>query len=154
MKIQALVNPENRGKDGLADIRIRTEEGLEHQLDLPFGDLHRRCGLPSPLALDLVITASLCYTVDKTVPRSVAGDGWTRDLHVSLPVSAPKLWTSVGEDLSKTLTFLTGDEWHLYFHKSPTALFVPPKGNPLPLPVPLSSRPESGLPLLRTSRSG
>jgi 7-cyano-7-deazaguanine synthase in queuosine biosynthesis len=73
--------------------------------------------------------------VDKTVPRSSTENGWTRELEVSVPVSEPKAWSKVADELAETLCFLTGDEWTLSFRKAEEALFVPPKGEPLPLPV-------------------
>jgi len=133
MKITACISPNERCRDGLADIRIQAENGLSYQLDLPFGDLYQRCGVPSVRALDLLITASICYVVDKTVPRSSSDNAWTRALQVSVPVSEPKAWSKIADDLAGTLSFLTGDQWALSFRKAETALFVPPKGNMLPL---------------------
>jgi 7-cyano-7-deazaguanine synthase in queuosine biosynthesis len=135
MKIDAVINSEERALDGLADIHVRHENGQDYQLDLPFGDLYQRCGVPSLRILDLLVTASICYVVDKTVPRSSADNGWTRELEVSVPVSEPKEWSKVADELAETLCFLTGDEWTLSFRKTEEALFVPPKGEPLPLPV-------------------
>jgi len=133
MRIETFVNSACRMRDGLADIRVRTEDGQEHQMDLPFGDLYRRCGLPSSMALDLLITASICYMIDKTVPRASAIDGWTRELQVRLPVSDPQCWAQVGEELARTLTFLTGDLWSLEFFSTPQPMFQDPEGNRLPL---------------------
>lgn len=134
MKIDASVNPKNRARDGLADIRIHHDDGREFELDLPFGDLYRRCRVPSARALDLLITASTCYIVDKTVPRGASDDCWSRKLLVSIPVSEPAPWSKVAGDLSETLSFLTGDEWSISFKKAGCSLFEPPKGN-VPLPV-------------------
>lgn len=135
MKISGYIKPEKRASDGLANICIKHDNDQEYQLDLPFADLYRRCGLPSNRVLDLLVTAGLCYIVDKTVSRSLAENGWTRELEVDIPVSEPKVWSRVAAGLSRTLTFLTGDEWSLSFHKAEEHLFEPPKGKPLPLPV-------------------
>ena len=132
MKLEAILNGVTRMEDGLADIRLRDESGQEHQLDMPMGDLVRRCGVPSPVALDLLVTASLCYCADKTVPRGKASDGWTRELDLNLPVSDPGLWASVEGALSQTLTFLTGDLWNLCFYRAPQGLFERPSQRPLP----------------------
>jgi hypothetical protein len=132
MKIDAVLNGTARMEDGLADIRIRDENEQEHQLDLPAGELFRRCGVPSPVALDLLITASLCYITDKTVPRWMESDGWARELDLTLPVSEPDRWASVAETFSQTLSFLTGDVWHLHFYQAPHALFERPTQRPLP----------------------
>jgi hypothetical protein len=128
MMIDAYVNAGGRSRDGLADIRVRSEQDQEYQLDLPFDDLYRRCGVPNARALDLLITASICYVVDKIVPRTVAANGWTRELQVNVPVSDPKIWSEVADQLTETLTFLTGDEWSLSFHQAEESLFDPPKG--------------------------
>jgi 7-cyano-7-deazaguanine synthase in queuosine biosynthesis len=139
MKLEAILNGTARMDDGLADIRLRDEADQEHQLDLPFGELFRRFGMPNPIALDLVITASLCYLVDKTVPRQSAPDNWTRSLDVTLPVSEPKRWFPVADELSQALTFLTGDIWQLHFHQSSHALFEPPAQKPLPVIAPANA---------------
>src|SRR5579862_669878 len=133
MKLDVFENPAARAADGLADIRIRNEAGQEVQLDLPFRDLYRRCGLPSQTALDLLLVAGCCYVIDKTVARSVAStDGWTRTLEVSMPVSDPTLWVAA-EDLSKALTFLTGDTWHLSFTQREQPAFIAPAKEPTPM---------------------
>lgn len=140
MKIDAFVNTEGRAKDGLAEIRIRHESGQEYQLDLPFHDLYARCGVPSARALDLLITASTCYVVDKTIPRSSSDNAWTRNLRVTLPVSEPKIWSKVASELAEALGFLTGDEWSLSFKKAQGALFEPPNGETrLPLALGVKS---------------
>ena len=139
MKIEAALNGTARADDGLADLRIRDEDGQEHQLDFPIGELVRRCGVPSPVALDLLITASLCYITDKTVPRRPAFDRWTRNLDLSLPVSEPDRWTPVADALSQTLSFLTGDVWHLHFYQTPHALFERPTQRPLPEIAPIDA---------------
>jgi 7-cyano-7-deazaguanine synthase in queuosine biosynthesis len=135
MKINAVINSEKRALDGLADIHVLHENGQDYQLDLPFRDLYQRCGVPSLRALDLLVTASVCYVVDKTVMRSSAENGWTRELEVSVPVSEPKAWSKVAGELAETLSFLTGDEWTMSFRKAEGELFEPPKGKPLPLQV-------------------
>lgn len=84
-------------------------------LDLPFADLFKKFGHPDPVALDLLIVASICYLVDKTVPRSAASDGWTREIDLELPVSDPGKWGAVRDDLQTALRFLTGDAWRLSF---------------------------------------
>jgi 7-cyano-7-deazaguanine synthase in queuosine biosynthesis len=139
MKLESTLNSTARMNDGLADIRLRDETEQEHQLDLQFGELFRRFGMPNPVALDLVITAGLCYLVDKTVPRQSAPDNWTRSLDVTLPVSEPNRWFPLADKLSQALTFLTGDIWQLHFYQSPHALFEPPAQKPLPVIAPANA---------------
>jgi hypothetical protein len=133
MKLTVTVNVAARAGDGLADIHVCSESGQDHQLDLPFREVYERCGVPNATALDLLLTASLCYVIDKTVARREAGDGWTRELEVALPVSDPQRFVAVAEDLSQTLGFLTGDVWHLQFFESPVPLFEVPAKPKLPL---------------------
>jgi len=133
MKIETIVKSDTRFRDGLADIRIKTELGQEHQLDLPFRDMYRRCGVPSRRALDLLIVAGVCYIIDKTVSRADAADGWTRQLEISIAVSDTEPWKLVSRELAETLTFLTGDVWVLDFYQSPVPLFEVPESGSEPL---------------------
>jgi len=129
MKLQASINPKGERRDGLADIQVQSESGAQYQLDLPFRDLYRRCGPPNPIALDLLITAGSCYVIDKTIPRSSADDGWTRDIDATLTVSDAQKWEPLSGDLAEMLTFLTGDNWNLHFCQTPVPLFQPPKAS-------------------------
>jgi 7-cyano-7-deazaguanine synthase in queuosine biosynthesis len=128
MKIEIHVDPSKRREDGLAAISIRVPAlKLDYDLDLPFKRLYERCSVPDPLVLDFLITASLCYVIDKVVPRSSAVDNWTRELEVEFPVSTPDAWASISGDLETTLGFLTGDLWQVSFHKSETGFFWLPR---------------------------
>ncbi len=116
MNIVATAHPMRRQSDGFVSVTVRAPElQLTRNLDMSFEDLRRFCGWRDPLALDLLLVASLCYVVDKMVERKSAADCWTRELNVTLPVSAPDHWQSAASQLSETLTFLTGDIWNLTF---------------------------------------
>jgi 7-cyano-7-deazaguanine synthase in queuosine biosynthesis len=124
MNVEIVVSKGRRHEDGLAAISVRVPDlGTEFDLDLPFKKLQERCGVPDYLTLDLLITASLCYVIDKVVPRSSAEDRWTRDLEVTFPVSAPEQWEGVARDFETALRFLTGDTWQVSFRKHEAAFF-------------------------------
>lgn len=124
MNVEIVVDKANRREDGLAVISVRVPDlGAEYDLDLPFKNIYERCGVPDYLSLDLLITAGLCYVIDKVVPRSAAEDRWTRELEVTFPVSAPEQWEKVARDFESALSFLTGDIWRLSFRKHEAAFF-------------------------------
>ena len=127
MNINIRVNELNRGEDGLAQLIASVPAlGLQYNLDLPFGELHARCGIPDETNLDFLLIASLVYVIDKIVPRSSAFDVWTRELEMELPVSEPSKWQKVAKDLNETLGFLTGDIWQLSFRQRSENLFQRP----------------------------
>src|ERR1035437_198785 len=88
---------------------------------------------PSQTAIDLLHLAVVIYTADLRIWRGYsAGDNWTRDILVHLPVSDPELWIKSKQTLLDLLSFLTGDEWDIHFRtKVPTS--EPKYGKPLPL---------------------
>lgn len=124
MNIEIGTDPSRRHEDGLAAISVRVPDlKLDYDLDLPFTKLYQRCGVPDAVTLDFLLLASLCYVIDKIVPRKSALDNWTRELEVEFPVSSPEVWQRVVGDLETALCFLTGDEWQMSFRKSDSALF-------------------------------
>lgn len=127
MNIEIGIDPSRRRKDGLAAISIRVPDmKLDYDLDLPFTKLYQRCRVPDAVTLDFLLLASLCYVIDKVVPRKSALDRWTREFAVEFPVSSPEVWERVVGDLETALRFLSGDEWEVSFRKSTSALFRPP----------------------------
>ena len=74
--------------------------------------------VPSETAVDLGILAAVITAADTRISRSVdAQDGWTREIDLYLPVEDPVRWESVGPLLARTLKFLTGDHWRLFFRE-------------------------------------
>lgn len=71
--------------------------------------------LPSRNAADFLLIAATVYSLDKIVLRSEAFNAWTRDFHVTIPVSEPLLWTSASDSLNACVSFLTGDTWTFHF---------------------------------------
>ena len=71
---------------------------------------------PSERAIDLVLLAALVNAGDTRVSRSInAQDGWTREIDLYLPVSAPEVWTKERQSITALLKFLTGDRWRVFF---------------------------------------
>lgn len=125
IKIHPISN--KRHEDGLMAISIHIPElDLNYNLDLPFRGLYERCGIPDLITLDFLLVASLCYVIDKIVPRSNTPDHWTREFEVEFPVSSSKIWGEVVHNLEKTLRFLTGDEWRISFYEPDFAFFRRP----------------------------
>ena len=71
---------------------------------------------PSDRGIDLVLLAALVTAGDTRVSRSInAQDGWTREIDLYVPVSAPEAWNGVRMDIEALLKFLTGDRWRVFF---------------------------------------
>ena len=70
----------------------------------------------SERAIDWVVLAALINAGDTRVSRSInAQDGWTREIDLYVPVSAPKVWNNEKRHLETLLKFLTGDRWRVFF---------------------------------------
>ena len=128
MKLTISVDGGDRGRHGLASMSIKSR-GLDQDyvLDLPFRDVYRRFGPPKSVMLDFALIASLCYAIDKVVPRWTAEDNWTRQLEVDFPVSDAAVWEPARDALARALSFLSGDQWAVSFRTSRTPLFVAPE---------------------------
>lgn len=74
--------------------------------------------LPAP-ALDLYRLATAVFACDVRMPRTTAFDGWTRHIHLSLPVADLVLWSTVAPRIVELLRYLSGDEWELEFRAQP-----------------------------------
>ena len=66
---------------------------------------YRKLGIQSvsPICEDLYILALSIFAADKRISRSSATDGWTRKLHLSIPVIEYIRWNSVRTDLEKNV---------------------------------------------------
>jgi 7-cyano-7-deazaguanine synthase in queuosine biosynthesis len=80
-------------------------------------DQLRALGLrPSETAVDLAILAAAVTAADTRISRAAdASDAWTREIELNVPVQNPDLWGGLAPLIRKTLNFLTGDRWHVYF---------------------------------------
>ncbi|WP_199678873.1 hypothetical protein [Salinisphaera sp. LB1] len=71
---------------------------------------------PSEKGIDLVVLAALVNAGDTRVSRKLnAQDGWTREIDLYVPVSAPSAWTASARSIEAMLRFLTGDRWRVFF---------------------------------------
>lgn len=112
--IELRVGREPHRDEGIAAMALY-EDGLHlRALDIQFS-LLRALGNTNPIAMDFLILASAVYALDKTIVRAAAGDGWTRDIALSMPVSDPVLWNAAAPELTETIAFLTGDRWRFAF---------------------------------------
>jgi 7-cyano-7-deazaguanine synthase in queuosine biosynthesis len=85
---------------------------------------------PSQMAIDLVHLAAIVYTADLRIWRGYNGeDGWTREIHVYMPVADVGLWNAAASALCDLLRFLTGDNWKVHF-RSTTSVSVGALGKP------------------------
>jgi len=66
---------------------------------------------PPSSALDLFRFAGAVFCADKLSTRPAT---WTRSLALDVPVRDLDAWSAIAERLSATLSFLSGDDWHLY----------------------------------------
>lgn len=72
--------------------------------------------VPSEAAADLAVLAATITAADTRISRAAdAQDGWTREIDLYLPVEDPARWTALASLLARTLKFLTGDHWRLFF---------------------------------------
>mgnify|MGYP000998035905 CR=1 FL=1 len=87
---------------------------------------------PSERGIDLVVLAALVNAGDTRVSRKLnAQDGWTREIDLYVPVSAPAVWTANTKLIEAMLRFLSGDRWRVFFRdrtKRTNILAVTPKG--------------------------
>lgn len=70
---------------------------------------------PSPVALDLFRLGGAVYCADKVVSREDQDDYWTRSIELQVPVSDADLWNGGAAEITRALTFLSGDHWTLSF---------------------------------------
>lgn len=99
---------------------------VDHHNTLGFGLGHALAQLgsiglaPSETSVDLTLIAAIVNAGDTRVSRAInAQDGWTREIDLYIPVSAPDLWRLQAERLAALLRFLTGDRWRFFFRSRP-----------------------------------
>ena len=118
------------GPDDTASVKpVQTDSAV---YEINFLDSNRRMGFgigqaldqvaslglrSSERAIDLVVLAALVTAGDTRVSRQInAQDGWTREVDLYVPVSAPKVWNDERQSIEALLRFLTGDRWRVFFH--------------------------------------
>lgn len=126
--------------------KVRTVQTDADVFEIDFLDGDRRMGFgigyaldelaslglqPSERGVDLVVLAALVNAGDTRVSRQLnAQDGWTREIDLYVPVSAPEVWTASARNIATMLRFLTGDRWRIFFRgrtKRTQALTLAPK---------------------------
>lgn len=67
---------------------------------------------------DFIIIALSVFAVDKRIPRKISSNSWNRDLELFIPVFELEKWKENSSLLEKTISFLSGDNWHFNFRKT------------------------------------
>lgn len=80
--------------------------------------------------------AAIVYTADLRVWRGYSDDAWTREITLHVPVAQPDLWRPAVPILTELLSFLTGDEWTVWFRQKVA-------GEEIDAAEPLLSQPEA-----------
>jgi 7-cyano-7-deazaguanine synthase in queuosine biosynthesis len=98
------------------DDRGRLKFGLGQTLDQLSG-----WGLtPTEVAIDLALLATALTAADTRISRQAdSQDHWTREIDLHLPVMDCALWDAQRGLLERTLRFLTGDHWQVFFRARP-----------------------------------
>jgi 7-cyano-7-deazaguanine synthase in queuosine biosynthesis len=99
---------------------VYAKDSIDFGLDHLLGAARIRGLTPSEVAFDLVFLATAVMGTDTRVSREGhSQDGWTRELHLYLPVSDVSMWTARIPALKRMLNFLTGDRWEFTFRDRP-----------------------------------
>lgn len=96
----------------LSDDSGRLLFGLNQIVD----ELSDRSLHPSETAVDLLLLAGAVTAADTRINReSESQDSWSREIDLHVPVADYDLWQGLKELLERTLHFLTGDFWRIFF---------------------------------------
>jgi 7-cyano-7-deazaguanine synthase in queuosine biosynthesis len=92
--------------------------GEESSIETSLSPRLEELGDVPALHVDFVRLAVLVFLADRSSPREQGtGVRWDRDLELTLPVSAPDLWSETAEELANLLHVLSGDQWQLSFEQ-------------------------------------
>ena len=87
-------------------------------LDSALQDLYNLEIIPTEIGVDILLLAEMVYLMDTGINREkVSEDGWSRELHLKVPVSNVVVWNKCASVVKEMLDFLTGDIWTLEFEK-------------------------------------
>lgn len=111
-------------EDTLLSISIEQAESLTAAGTTVRRELEKLAVSPLPVAVDLLNLATAVYSADVCTQRLTAYDRWTRDFRLFLPVGDPDRWSAASPLISRMLSFLSGDRWHVEFR--PLANPIPP----------------------------
>lgn len=81
---------------------------------------HLGCQKMVPIYEDLFVIGLSVFALDKRIARNLFSDSWTRQIEVSIPVLEMDKWNNCEAQWNKILSFLTGDEWKIYFRQATT----------------------------------
>ena len=118
------------GPDDVASVKPVQTDSAVYEIDFLGSDRRLGFGIGQALdqvaslglrsserAIDLVLLAAMVTAGDTRVSRRInAQDGWTREVDLYVPVSAPKVWNDERQGIEALLRFLTGDRWRVFFH--------------------------------------
>lgn len=125
--IELRIGREAHRDEGIAAMALYEDGTRLCAFDIQYS-LLRALHNPSPIALDFLVLASAVYALDKTIVRETAGDLWTRDISLSMPVSDPVRWSAAASELTEAITFLTGDRWRFAFLPLSAPVVFPRRG--------------------------
>lgn len=104
-------------------INLITSNGVRGNIRIDFSTLLQFAKHGSAIALDFFVISACVYGIDRLIQRKKNSvDGWSREMSVKLPVSAPARWRNLKEKLNEVLSFLTGDYWQVEFTKETLTL--------------------------------
>lgn len=76
-------------------------------------------GRVSAVATSFLYFAAIIYAIDRSVSRGKHSiDGWSREFDVTIKIPCHEIFDSQKKQLSKLLSFLTGDFWTLSFQET------------------------------------
>ena len=125
--IELRIEREAHRGEGIAAMALYEDGSRLCALDIQYS-LLRALRNPSAIALDFLVMASSVYALDKTIVRETAGDLWTREISLSMPVSDPVRWSAAAPELTEAITFLTGDRWRFTFLPLSAPVIFPRRG--------------------------
>src|SRR5205814_1132651 len=66
------------------------------------------------------LLSTMVFCADTRISRETdTQDGWTREIDLYVPVQNQALWIAQQSLLRRTLRFLTGDQWRVFFRPRP-----------------------------------
>lgn len=99
---------------------VAGEKSLDHGIGGALTRLKALGIFPSEVGVDLLIVAAHVHAADTRISRAEQSqDSWTREIRLVVPVSDSARWNSAARTLTKTLNFLTGDQWTIDFRPRP-----------------------------------
>lgn len=110
---------------------IDGERRLGYGIGQAMDRLTERGVIPSETAIDLMLLAATATAADTRISRATdSQDSWTREIDLYVPVQDPAQWSPLVPLIVRTLDFLTGDRWGVFFrdrHRQYAALVQRPR---------------------------